>query len=75
MAEELILDGPIVMRSPRDNYRIKLEVNDDGSLWATLLIRDPNSPNRWNAQHSGQGQKCLARADRSHIDSRVINFR
>jgi hypothetical protein len=76
VVHDFTMDGPIVLRSPNDNYRLRLELENDGSLLATLLIRDPKDPGRWEPQGSGQGQKCLAKAERSHqIDSRIINLR
>jgi hypothetical protein len=75
MAQEMVFDGPMVLRSQNDKYRLRLELTDDGSLLATLLIRDSKGPDRWEPQGSGQGQKYLARADRSQVDQRIINLR
>ncbi len=78
MPQEMIFDGAIVLRSQSDKYRMKIEVSDDGSLLATLLIRDPKDPNRWDPQGSGQGRKLLAQAVTGQLNARspvIINLR
>ncbi|MDO8433849.1 MAG: hypothetical protein Q7S58_15720 [Candidatus Binatus sp.] len=58
---EVLFDGPIILCSANGKYRIRLEVGDDGSLIATLLLPNKDDPNKWEAQHSGTGVAPLAR--------------
>jgi hypothetical protein len=78
MAQEMTFDGPIVLRSQNDKYRMRIELTDDGSLLATLLIRNSKDPNRWEPQGSGQGEKFLAKTSSSQLNARspvIINLR
>jgi hypothetical protein len=63
--DEITIDR-IVLRSANDKHRIRIEVTDDGSLMATLLVRNVNDPDKWEPQHSGYGTKALARTDPDH---------
>lgn len=58
--EEVFLDR-VVLSSANGKFRIRLEVSEDGSLLATLLLPDPKDATKWEAQHSGAGIKLLAR--------------
>ena len=56
--EEVTLDS-IILRSSNDKHRIRIAVGDDGSLLATVLVRDEHDPDKWKPQGSS-GTKMLA---------------
>jgi hypothetical protein len=56
--EEITLDS-IILRSRDDKHRIRIAVGDDGSLVATVLVRDTRDPEIWEPQ-SSSGTKMLA---------------
>jgi hypothetical protein len=69
--DEMICDGPIVLCSANGKYRIRLEVVDDGSLQATLLIPNKTNPGLWEAQGSGAGVARLAVTRRDSISGAI----
>jgi hypothetical protein len=56
--EEVTLDS-IILRSSNDKHRIRIAVGDDGSLLATVLVRNEQDPDQWKPQGSS-GTKMLA---------------
>ena len=71
--DEKIFDS-IVLRSPSDKYRFRIEASDEGALMVMVLVRSLGDPDRWEPQPHDRGRKRLALAARDSNFKQIINL-